>query len=774
MKVVPHIIVILILSAFAYGFFWPSGDVVDDFQIDAEILFIERDQYLKDHHNTATLFVTNEINTASFRPGGALKALNTKTGKVRTLFETTEGMVRDPEVSFDGTKIIFSYRKNIAEDYHIWEINADGTNLRQLTSKSGVADIDPLYLPDGDVVFSSTRETKYCMCNRHIMCNLFRMGADGSNPVQLGFSTLFEGHSALLNDGRIIYDRWEYVDRNFGDAQGLWTVYPDGTKHAIYYGNNMNSPGGIIDPRAIPNTNQIVCIFGSCHDRPWGALVVLDRSKGVDGEPSVLKIWPKEGRDMIGKGNWDQFMQLKTRYEDPYPLDESHFLVSRLISKVGDPELKEKMGLYLVDMEGNETLLYEGQKGCYDPMPLTQRPKPQVLPEKRTFEDQPGFFYIQDVYEGTHMEGVEKGAVRYVRIVESPPKRTWTPPAWDGQGQQAPGMNWHSFENKKILGEVPVEEDGSAYFEVPHSKFVFFQLLDEDKKMIQSMRSGTMVQSGETNGCIGCHEDRLSVPVNQNMMPLALRKPPHKMTGWKGEPRTFSFTREVQPIFDKHCVKCHDFGQDAGDKVLLAGDRNPYFNASYIDMHLKKIITSVGGGPSEIQQAYSWGSHPSKLTEVIDATHHDVHLSQDEKERLYTWMDLNAVYYPEYESAYPENHVGRSPLYDDEHKRIEELSGVEFGKLRGHWRTLGPQISFERPDLSPLLKGVDSNEDRQEIIEILQLGYQRMIENPRADMEGFIPHKSHADQLAIYILQREEEKKIRKAILANERVYDEK
>ncbi|MCG8336243.1 MAG: hypothetical protein MJE63_17185, partial [Proteobacteria bacterium] len=206
-----------------------------------------------------------------------------------TLLETKTGLIRDPEVHFDGKKIIFSMRRDINDSYHIYEINADGTGLRQLTHAWGVDDIDPLYLADDTIVFSSSREPKYCMCNKHIMCNLFKMGSDGENIHQIGKSTLFEGHSSLLPDGRIVYDRWEYVDRNFGDAQGLWTVNPDGTNHAVYWGNNTNSPGGVLDPRAVPGTQLFLATFSSCHDRPWGAIALVDRRLGLDGKEPVVQ-----------------------------------------------------------------------------------------------------------------------------------------------------------------------------------------------------------------------------------------------------------------------------------------------------------------------------------------------------------------------------------------------------------------------------------------------------------------------------------------------------
>ena len=217
-----------------------------------EIAYVTRAQYAPDHHNTATLFQCGEINESKYRTQGALKALDPKTGTVRVIVpEESARTVRDPEVDYDGRRIVFSMRKGKTDDYHLYTVNADGTGLAQLTREKGVSDIDPVWLPDGDILFSSTRNPKYCMCNRHIMANLYRMKPDGANIHQIGVSTLFEGHSSVLPDGRILYDRWEYVDRNFGDAQGLWVCNPDGTRHAIYWGNNTTSPGGVLNARAI-------------------------------------------------------------------------------------------------------------------------------------------------------------------------------------------------------------------------------------------------------------------------------------------------------------------------------------------------------------------------------------------------------------------------------------------------------------------------------------------------------------------------------------------
>ena len=669
-----------------------------------QIVYIEREQYAADHHNTATLFQHGEINEDSFMPGSALRIYDVDSKQTKTLLESKEGVVRDPELSFDGQCVIFSMRNNKTDDYHIYEMNIDGSNLRQLTFAKGVSDIDPLYLPDGGIAFSSTRQPKYCMCNRHIMCNLYRMEPDGSQITQLGVSTLFEGHSALLNDGRILYDRWEYVDRNFGDAQGLWTVNPDGTKHAIYYGNNTASPGGVIDGRAIPGSSLIVATFAACHDRPWGAIALIDRRLGVDGVSPVVQIWPKETLSLVENGDLDSFKWLQHFYEDPFPINEDYFLVSRTVWVKPGPwqVLDQKMGIYLIGRDGTEELIHEGDLSLFDPQIVGTRFKPNVIPSMRNYKDENGRFYVQNVYEGTHMEGVEKGAVKYLRVVESPEKRTWTSRGWFGQGEQAPGVNWHSFENKQILGEVEVEADGSASFEVPAGKHVYFQLLDKDKQMIQSMRSGVSLMPGETNGCIGCHEDRLNVPLATPHQPVALKKAPQKMTGWQGKaPVKFSYMEQVQPILDKHCVSCHDFDKTNREKLVLSRDKNPFFNASYVNMNVKKVVSLVGGGPAAIQPAYSWGSYPSKLTEIIENGHRGVKLSASEKEVLYTWMDLNGVYYPVYESAFDTTLAGRSPLYDQEISRLIELTGVNFWNLNNHGRTLTAQISFDRPDESP-------------------------------------------------------------------------
>jgi len=729
------------------------------------ILLVVRSQYKRDHHNTATMFQSGEINTQSFQGGGAIKTICFDAQgrmETRTLLELPRGVARDPDVSFDGKRVLFSARRDRDDDYHICRINADGSGLEQLTSGSGISDIDPIWLPDGRILFSSTREPKYCMCNRHIMCNLFTMDADGANIQQIGHSTLHEGHASLLPDGRVLYDRWEYVDRNFGDAQGTWTVNPDGTNHAVYYGNNMNSPGAVLDGRIIPGTERMIATFSSCHDRPWGALAIVDRRLAIDGKAAVIRTWPAEAIDLVGKGNYDTFIQVDPKYEDPYPLSDKYFLCSRMTGRGG------QMGIWLIDVFGNEILLHAEGPGCFDPLPLAPRRRPPVIPSRVGLCADEGCFCVADVYVGAGMEKIERGTVKWLRVVESPEKRFWTQQSWNGSGTQAPGMAWNDFNNKRILGTVPVEPDGSAYFAVPADAFVYFQLLDGRGMMIQSMRSGTIARPGETTGCIGCHEGRRTATAH-GRLPMAVTRPPSRLKPWYGPPRNFSYLAEVQPVFDKHCVKCHDYGQEAGRKLNLAGDLGLVFNTSYVELRSKDYVRVVGAGPADVLPPKSWGSHASPLVDRLISKHD---LDEESLDRIVTWIDINAPYCPEYASAYRDHQYGRSPLDPQQLERLSRLTGVNLSAQES-----SAQLSFTRPELSPAMAKFAKKSDPKyrEALAIIRAGQQALARRPRADMPNFkLTSKTEINQEAKYQARSKIETDMRSAISEGRKQYEGK
>ena len=730
-----------------------------------KLVFAVRQQYAPDHHNTGTEFLLGEVSAKNFRRGGAIRTLDISKPagapeRIVTLLDLPEGVARDLEVHYDANRILFSVRRSRDENFHIAEMTLDGKNtgeLRLLGVDPCAADIDPVYLPDDRIAFGSTRDLKYCGCNQHAQANLFLLNADGSEVCQIGRNTLYESRPSLLPDGRILYDRWEYVDRHFGPSFGLWTMYPDGRTPALFYGNNAWSPGAIFDARFMPNTGgkaeQVVCTFGACHDRPWGAIVILDRNIGLDGMEPVLHSWPsditpymrnardyRKGREVRHPvaGQIDQFAGLRVKYEDPYPLDEAFLLCSRTLND------GERTGIFLIDIFGNEILLHEESgKGCYDPMPLVSRKRPSVIPDAVDTSKTTGTFFVADVYQGTDMEQVQRGTIKTLRVIEAPPKRFWTAPIWEGDTFQRPAMNFNNTNNKRILGDVPVEEDGSAFFEVPAERFVYFQALDADGMMVQSMRSGTSLRPGEIASCFGCHDNRHGAPTAKPSYPSALKREPSPLKEWYGAERNFSYRNEVQPVWDKYCISCHDFGKEAGQSLNLSGDRGLVFNLSYLELRRqtslrwypdsvgtppRELIKPVDDGPPEVLPPYAWGAHRSRLIGFLRGEHHGIKLDKESFDKVVTWIDLNTPFYPNYETEFPDNVFGRSPLDNAELKRLAELTGVPVNSTYLFAPDTGTRINFTRPEQSDCLKKLTANDPRyQEAVTIISRGKERLM-----------------------------------------------
>jgi hypothetical protein len=758
------------------------------------ILFVVRHQYAPDHHATATLFQNGEINSQKFRGPGALKAIEfgAEGSRVRTLLEAPDGVIRDPEVDPSGERVVFSMRREAGDDYHLYEIGVDGEGLRQITFLEGVSDIDPEWLPGGGIVFSSTRDYKFCQCNRHIMANLFRIDADGANVRRIGGSTLFEGHPHVMADGGILYDRWEYVDRHFGPSFGLWSVNPDGSGHALVYGNNAWSPGMIADARMVPNTRWIAVTLGSCHDRPWGALAILDPTRGSDGTAPILHSWPADlGRFLDRKdvtdpsharsGRIDAFKGVNPKYEDPYPISSTQLLCSKQVEG-------EEMGIFLLDTGGGEGLLHREKPGCYDPILVEVREAPPILAERRDLEEQEGTFYIADVYRGVGMEEVERGSIAALRVIEAPAKTAWTNTAWNIDATQAPAMNWNLTNNKRILGTVPVETDGSAYFYAPADTFLFFQLLDRTGRMVQSMRSGTLIRPGETIGCAGCHEPRhTTAPVGKT--PIAMTRRASRLRGWYGAPRDFNYLTEVQPVFDRRCVECHDGGASAAGGLDLSGDLGLVFNTSYVALRSqspvrwaptdpaepKPLVKAVDDGPPQVLPAYAWGSTASRLVDVILEGHEGVELAEEELDRVITWIDMNAPYYGSYGSAYPDNPFGRSPLTSAELARLAELTGVPLGAGNTGAEKSGSQVSFTRPERSLCLAGLSEQGGvaYEEALGLIRTGSERLVRRPRGDQKGFIPGPLDRDRAEKAAALAEREERSRRAQASGERLRED-
>ena len=253
-----------------------------------------------------------------------------------------------------------------------------------------------------------------------------------------------------------------------------------------------------------------------------------------------------------------------------------------------------------------------------------------------------------------------------------------------------------------------------------------------------------------------------------------MQRPPSQPGGWLGPPRPFSYQAEVQPVFDRHCVSCHDFGEPAGEALNLAGDRTLVFNVSYTDLWSRGYLDCVGAGPAAIQPARSWGSSQSKLIKVLregHPGHHELTLPAEDLERLITWVDLNAPYYPTYESAYPDHTAGRSPLTPAEEKRLSELTGARF--VTAHRHRQRAQVSFARPERSPCLASLPPGSPRHsEALALIGRGAARLRANPRCDMEGFVPAAIDRQRVENYLRRREIESANLRALREGRKVYD--
>ncbi|MHC5162245.1 MAG: HzsA-related protein [Planctomycetota bacterium] len=727
-------------------------------------LYLERDEAFQKH-------------------GSALKILEVGTGRTKTIVETNNGIIRNPCVHFDGHRILFSMSCDEEELFNIYEFDLKSSKKkpRQLTSASDVSDVDPIYLPDDSIVFSSSRDLKYVPCDSQIVPQLFRMNSDGQNIHQITRSTAHENQISLMSDGRILYSRWDYIDRNFGDGHGFWVTNPDGTNQALIWKNNTSHPSTGWTARKIPEKGSYLCILGTHHGSLGGALAIIDPRLDIEGVRSIVRTWPAEVLSWLQSaaddppqevrlnyfmaiGLWSPPVQQQWRndinmrvlrhvdaldnvepwYNTPWPLSDKYFLCVRAEERFDRPTI------YLLDVFGNEVMVHEDSMGCASPMPLAPNPRPAMIPSRRDYGNGDGVFFVENVYEGTHMEGVKFGTVKKIRVVEAFSKRGLSPETWTGSGDQSPGVNWLDFNTKQILGTVPVESDGSAHFAVPCDRFVYFQLLDENDMMVQTMRSGTSIHSGEKMSCVGCHESRSSSSLSKSLI-LAAKRTPSKLQPWFGPPRPFSYQKEIQPIFDRYCIQCHDFDKKGADSIILAGDRNPSFNASYMELWKKCYVGGIGAGPAANMPAKSWGSHVSPLIRLLKEGHKDVELDDESMNRLITWVDLNGPYYPTTLSTYPESRPGRCPLNDVELTTLGWLTGFNFNdeELTSAQGFTRPQISFDRPELSPCLKSLEKDSGKyRQALALIRKGQERLRERPRADMPGFVPWEEDLQRMA--------------------------
>ena len=602
------------------------------------------------------------------RAGGGLYVLHdfkSDQPKLRCLTESfPPGNIIRPELSYDGRKVLFAHCKfyphvhgiinkldksQLPEDafYHLYEMNLDGSGLRRLT-RGKYDDFDGRYLPNGEIVFLSTRRGQHIQCGResalatigtelgdsYVRCGggpyrpvavytLHVMDADGDNFRQISPFEMFEWTPSVAHDGRILYSRWDYIDRYNMPYMSLWSTLPDGTGARAIFGNYTPTPHCMFEPRAIPNSNKIVFTASAHHGNTAGSLVLLDLGKGFDGDVPMTRLTPEV--QFPESEAWPN-----TYFANPYPLSAEHYLVTwsdKPLTNPGDPTGTAGMGIYLFDAFGGLNLICRDPRiSCMYPLPIRPRRKPPEVPQVARWSGrQEGEMVVLNVYEG--LGSIPAGTIRKLRLVGVPAKTH-------------PNMNYpvmgvtRDDPGKFVMGTVAVERDGSAHFRVPSGVAFFLQALDDRGMAVQTMRSATYVQPGQKYSCIGCHEPRNTAP--PNLSAVAMSRQPSKLAPGPTGSWPLDFNVLVHPVIEKHCVVCHKPGAE-GAGFDLTAEKSYDSIVNYGEPSLKAHVTT------RYRQGFSTvGACAAKmnpLIKLIDAGHYDVSLTPDEWDRLITWMD---------------------------------------------------------------------------------------------------------------------------------------
>ena len=596
-------------------------------------------------------------------------------GKVTSLVPELDGGLFDRfDLSFDARKVVFGYKKK-DRPFHIYEIDIDPVagkmvpgSLRQLTSvtadevevfkckdmvrrstSGGFDDMDPCYLPDGRIVFASTRSMRGVFCAAPSVTTLYVMDGDGKNMHCLSAGPINETAPSVMEDGRVIYTRWEYVDKGLGNGESLWAVRPDGSGSDHVYKNNTVRPAGMSNARGIPGSQKIVTIGGTHHTTAIGPVVLVDTHRSRRTTEAMTSITPELGYPCM----WHATIKFGF-FMDPYPFSEKLFLVSHTPnSNPGEPA---GYGIYVLDGWGNRAELYRDPAvSCFEPIPLRPRRRPTAIASVAATdkavaragaadEEKTASLFIQDVYQG--MTGIERGRVKYVRVMGALP---WP---WSERGMNWVGMHV-DVHRKKVYGIVKVHEDGSAYFTVPAEENLFFQALDEDFMALQQMPTFINLMPGERRSCIGCHEPRGMAPSMAHGQPQALKHPPQTLVPQPGDtgPRMVHYNADVQPVLNKHCVGCHG-GENPKGRLDLTGVPTEQYNRSYENFINKGLVSYAdcryGRSNFRAVPPLTRGSHLSKLTAQIRQDPCKANLTREEFVKIVTWIDANAPYYGTY------------------------------------------------------------------------------------------------------------------------------
>jgi len=569
------------------------------------------------------------------------QVLDLKSKAIKTLYrpkDNREGLM-DICLDFSGTKFLYSGIDLDSNTFQVYEMKLSGGRPRRITPiLPEIDNYNGIYLPNGKILFCSTASLNSvpCVGGSDYVGTLYEINSNGSDMKQVCFDQENDWYPWVKENGRVMYSRWEYTDNSHYFTRILLEMNPDGTGNRSIYGSNSYWPNTLFYAKQIPgHTSKFAAIVSGHHGTARaGELIIFDQSKGDFEADGALQRIPGRGQkvepviiDNYMRGKWPRFLH-------PYPLSDNFFLVSGQMHNRGNWEL------YLVDTFDNMIKLGESDSYMFEPIPLKKRKVPPVIPDRRRPNAKNGTLYIQDIYEGPGLEGLPRDTVAGLRVFTY------------GYAYRLSGSHdalaiEGAWDTKRILGTVPVEEDGSVMVNVPHSRPLSIQPIDNEGRALQLMRSWTVAQHREELSCLGCHEPSNASPLSRAA--LASRKAPQNLRPWTQAkmPYGFGFKREVQPVLDRYCVGCHDGEKperpNYKDTTEVKGGRSR-FGKSYMALH---PYVRRPGPESNLHMLNPMEFHTSTspLFQMLEKGHYGVEVDAASMRKLAEWVDLNVPYH---------------------------------------------------------------------------------------------------------------------------------
>ena len=545
-----------------------------------------------------------------------------------------DASIADLRMHWDANRVMFTTLMGENDKrWNVYEVKLDGTGCKKLieNEEPDLEFYDGTYLPDGRIIANSNigYQGVPCVSGDDPVGNMVLYTPEQKNLRRLTFDQDANWNPVVMNNGRVMYTRWEYTDLTHYYSRIVMHMNPDGTENKALYGSGSMFPNSTFDIQPLPgHGSAFVGIISGHHGvARSGRLIIFDPTKGRKNVQGMVQEIPHRNRpiqelikDELVNGVWPQFVK-------PTPLNDKYFLVAAKL----DPQ--SLWGLYLVDIYDNVTCLMQAEgEGYISPILVKETKTPPAIPDRVKLNEKEATIFIQDIYEGEGLRGIPRGTVKELRLH-----------AYEyAYVKTRSDHNWHGIQSgwdiKRLLGTVPVEEDGSAIFKVPANTPISIQPIDKDGVAVQWMRSWVTGQPGEVVSCIGCHEDQNQIPIPKRVM--ASQKTAAPLKAPEGGVRSFTFDLEIQPILDRACIACHNGEGKAFD--LRGGKKDKLgYGTSYLNIH-PYVHRQGGEGDMVVLQPYEYHPNTSELVRILKKGHHNVKLTDAEWLKLYNWIDYNA------------------------------------------------------------------------------------------------------------------------------------